>query len=821
MNPIDVHEHTAHVDIPRRTTASREEVRRWTTHCTKRLIRLACQIVHAPSAFIEFRDELTEWQNASSPGMEPPDWFFSPLGRNLSERLKEWGIPISINDLGNCSWAGAEASRITTTAQGAMACLGIPLTSPQGRNLGALWVIDTVPRTWTESDIALLSDLTLMAMAELQGSHRPEQEYDTSKEPPAPQAETRGDPTSLATQDQEWSPLTLVDSLSSRIAVLDKTGTIIAVNRAWKDFVAMSPAHYANVCEGFNYLDVCDRAAREHANGAAKFAEGIRRILAGSQESISHEYPCVVKGEKRWFLASVNLLLSEGSRRAVISHQDVTEQKLAKEEQDRFFSISHEPLVIVGFDGRVRHVNAAVERTFGYSPEELIDREYLTLIHPDDLKAAYDGLANIGQRAPVSNYECRCLHKNGTFRWFSWMSVLVPEEKALYAAGRDITERKLAEEEIRRLNAQLEHRLERLAALRLIDMAITSTLDSRQTLEILLDQILTQLQVDAAAVLLYNRTTGDLEYAAGKGFRTSEVQQNGPKLGEGWASRSVLNSSGAIYVLDLTRPGETLLPKQEGFVTCSIVPLLAKGQIKGVLEVFQRAPSATDSEWSEYLETLAGQAAIAIDNASLFENLQRSNSELMIAYDATIEGWSHALDLRDRETEGHARRVTELTLRLARAMGVNNSELMHIRRGALLHDIGKMGIPDAILHKPGPLDEREQEIMQRHPTYAYEMLRSIPFLGAAIEIPYCHHEKWDGTGYPQGLRGEEIPLSARIFAIADIWDALCSDRPYRKGWPDQQVLEHIRSLSGNHLDPDVVRTFLEIIPQEMSAARAE
>jgi putative nucleotidyltransferase with HDIG domain len=181
--------------------------------------------------------------------------------------------------------------------------------------------------------------------------------------------------------------------------------------------------------------------------------------------------------------------------------------------------------------------------------------------------------------------------------------------------------------------------------------------------------------------------------------------------------------------------------------------------------------------------------------------------------DATIESWIQALSRRDKETEGHTRRVAEMTLKLARAMHVDPADLIHIHRGALLHDIGKMGIPDAILHKPGPLTDDEQDIMRRHPTYAYEWLAPIPALRPALEIPYSHHEHWDGSGYPRGLRGEQIPLPARIFAVVDIWDALRSDRPYRRAWPEDVVRDHIRSLAGTDLDPEVVGTFLKTTPR--------
>jgi putative nucleotidyltransferase with HDIG domain len=190
--------------------------------------------------------------------------------------------------------------------------------------------------------------------------------------------------------------------------------------------------------------------------------------------------------------------------------------------------------------------------------------------------------------------------------------------------------------------------------------------------------------------------------------------------------------------------------------------------------------------------------------------LENAQIELEQAYNATLEAWSRLLDLRDNDTEGHSQRVTAMTLRLARALGLSAAELVHIQRGALLHDIGKMGVPDAILHKPGPLDDAEWSVMRKHPVYAYETLSGIPFLAQALDIPHYHHEKWDGTGYPRGLKGEQIPLAARIFAIVDIWDALRSDRPYRKGWPEERVRQHIRDLAGAHLDPNIVDVFLEL-----------
>ena len=241
----------------------------------------------------------------------------------------------------------------------------------------------------------------------------------------------------------------------------------------------------------------------------------------------------------------------------------------------------------------------------------------------------------------------------------------------------------------------------------------------------------------------------------------------------------------------------------------TVVPLgLAGGKLKGVLELFNRGPLDPDPEWLSFLGTLGGQAAIAIDNANLFEELQLANMELVEAYDATLEGWVRTLDMRDDETEGHTQRVTELTVRLARVMGVDEVDLEHVRRGALLHDIGKMAIPDNILRKPGPLTDEEWEVMRRHPVYAYNLLSPITFLRPALDIPYCHHERWNGAGYPRGLAEDRIPLTARIFAVVDVWDALCSYRPYRPAWPPERVRAYLREESGSEFDPSVVQAFL-------------
>jgi PAS domain S-box-containing protein len=397
--------------------------------------------------------------------------------------------------------------------------------------------------------------------------------------------------------------------------------------------------------------------------------------------------------------------------------------------------------------------------------------------------------------------------------WVSRAQPFTENEQRLLSAISDIAANALRRAS---LHEQTEQRLQHLIALRAIDMTISSSLDLRMTLGVLLGQTVTQLRVDAADVLLLNPHLQRLDYAAGRGFRGGGITRSHLRLGECQAGRAVLERR-TIHISNLAEETTFVragLLASENFVAHYVTPLIAKGEVKGVLEVFHRAPLAPDPEWLDFLEALAGQAAIAIDNSELFEGLQRSNMELALAYDATIEGWSHALDLRDKETEGHTLRVTEMTLRLARAAGMTEGELVHVRRGALLHDIGKMGVPDHILLKPGKLTDEEWVIMRKHPLFAYELLLPIAYLRPALDIPYSHHEKWDGSGYPRGLMSEQIPLAARLFAVVDVWDALRSDRPYRKGWPEEKVLEHIRALSGTHFDPKAVELFLRVVNEK-------
>jgi HD-GYP domain-containing protein (c-di-GMP phosphodiesterase class II) len=386
----------------------------------------------------------------------------------------------------------------------------------------------------------------------------------------------------------------------------------------------------------------------------------------------------------------------------------------------------------------------------------------------------------------------------------------ISEVNAVLVAKND----ELEQENVARRKAEKQAytRLQHLFVLHSIDLMITSNLDLKVTMTVFLEQIVPQLGVDAAAVLLLNPYTQSLEYGAGVGFTATAIQQSRVRLGSDDPAAKAALDRRLIQIDDIGDPEmkfhrTSLIAEGEFHGYCAI-PLIAKGHVKGVLEIFRRGKPVANEEWLEFLQALGVQAAIAIDNATLFNELQATNTELIIAYDSTIEGWGRALELRDRETEGHTQRVTEMTLRTARVYGLNEKEIVHIRRGALLHDIGKMGIPDSILMKEGPLTAEEETMMRKHPVYAFELLSPIAYLRPALDIPYCHHEKWDGSGYPRGLRGEQIPLAARIFAMSDIWDALISERRYHKPWPREKVVQHIRSLAGTQFDPALVEVFL-------------
>ena len=365
-----------------------------------------------------------------------------------------------------------------------------------------------------------------------------------------------------------------------------------------------------------------------------------------------------------------------------------------------------------------------------------------------------------------------------------------------------------------RLFEQTVGQLKKLEILRTIDGTITSSKNVSEALHTVLEQVKVGLNADVAAVFLFDEDKQLLTYQQSFGYRTEGNPGRQVPIGQGYVG-TVAARMESLFIpeVDIVDDGHhyPFSLAEEGIVSYYGLPLITKGKLQGVLQILQRTKLDPSPEWIEFAEALADQTAIAVDNLTLFKGLERANIELREAYDATIEGWAHALEIRDKETEGHSRRVVELTEQVALAFGIDPKALVHIRRGVLLHDIGKMGVPDQILHKPGPLDEAEWEIMRQHPVYAYEMLKPIEYLKPALVIPHYHHERWNGSGYPEGLKGEAIPLEARIFAVVDAFDALTSDRPYRGAWSVEETEKYLKKQAGEEFDPTVVRKFLKVI----------
>jgi len=466
---------------------------------------------------------------------------------------------------------------------------------------------------------------------------------------------------------------------------------------------------------------------------------------------------------------------------------------------------------VLGFDWCYLYVNEAVVSHSRRTRAELVGRRMMDAFPGIERTPMFDALSRCMIERRAEHLENEFVYPDGSRAWFELRAEPVPE--GLFVLSLDITARRQAER-------RMENQIERLRSLRAIDLAILGTTDFRLALGTVLDETAKRLDVEAASILLLGTATTRLETAAALGFRSAAIGRMGVRLGEGLIGRAALEGR-TLLAADASNPEPgSEIPDvyiDEGIRSLCAAPLVARGQVSGVLVVAKRSPLEADDDWLGFLESLAGQAAMAIDAGQSFEDLQQAHLELALAYETTIEGWAGALDLRDRETANHTLRVAELTMALARAAGISEADLVHIRRGALLHDIGKMAIPDSILLKRESLTLPEIEVMKKHPGFARDLLAPIAYLRPALDIPYCHHEHWDGTGYPRGLRGEAIPLAARLFAVVDVWDALRSERPYREGWTEARALEHLRSLSGTHLDPGAVELFTRMMDERDQA----
>ena len=545
------------------------------------------------------------------------------------------------------------------------------------------------------------------------------------------------------------------------------------------------------------------------------FSDMILAALVQDADTLTH-----IQNYKGWFFVVASSLLIYSLVHSHFHARQAAEQKEEESNQRlRMAMIASQQGI---FDYNIQSgeliVDDAYYRLLGYDPQGVFVEtrdSFLQSIHPDDVENYRSVFRDyLEGRSEVFRIEFRHQTADGTWRWFLSTGKIVKydtDQKPLRMLGTflDVTEKKNAELEIERLLHESQNRLQRLETLRTIDQSINENEPLSVTLKLLAQKMKEHLKVDAVSIYILENTSHRYSLAVADGFIPHSIQKlqllraHFPETDADLKDLRLLNSNS-----DHLWPELAVMLQEENFHDFLAVPLIMQGSaMKGVLLLFSREKFNVDSEWLLYNETLAGQMAIAIANTKMIDGLRKVNVELEEAYDRTIEGWSKALDLRDKETKGHSSRVMQMTMDLSHILGISEEDLVHIRRGALLHDMGKMGIPDSILLKPDRLTEEEFDIIRKHPQFAYDMLHPIVYLRPALDIPYSHHEKWDGSGYPQGLSGENIPISARLFAVVDVYDALTSHRPYREPWSHEKTMEYIHSMSGSHFDPQIVRVF--------------
>ena len=514
---------------------------------------------------------------------------------------------------------------------------------------------------------------------------------------------------------------------------------------------------------------------------------------------------------------TTHALTFQGRQARLVVAQDITESLQAKRElrasEERYRMLAENAVDVV-FRLRLHpelafeYVSPSAHSLTGYTPEEHYANPglFYSVLHPDD-RPSFQTIAR--GESPIL-FRARFIHRDGTVLHTEQHGRPIHDDKgnliAVEGIIRDITERVRAQERAEQLNRRLESQLGRSQAVHRLDTTVLLNTPITSVFNTALDVLAQELGVDAIGIFRPDGARRQLRPLAKRNL--PDILPTIP-TGRGIAGEATRTRQ-AVVVHDAhtDTDHDTTYLKQIGMRGCLAVPLTS---LEGTLEVFTRDPLSLDHDAQVFTESIAHQLSLALQRDALLIDLHTANLELEDAYDRTIEGWAMALDLRDEDTAGHSQRVTELTLHLAQRLGLPEKDLQHIRRGALLHDIGKMAVPDSILLKPGKLTDEEFAVIKHHPTHAYNLLKDIPYLRQALPIPHHHHERWDGTGYPDGLSGESIPLPARIFAVVDVYDALTSDRPYRPAWSHDAAIDHIRAQAGTHFDPRIADEFLRML----------
>lgn len=617
----------------------------------------------------------------------------------------------------------------------------------------------------------------------------------------------------VALRESEMRYRALFEQSHDAMFILDLQGNHLVANQRAADMLGYSP----NELIGLSF--------RVTSAEPIQSEDTFKRLLGGEQIPLYERIFRKKNGELIPVEINVELIrdlygnpLHVQSAVRDISERKQAEQALRESEEKLRLFIDHAPVALAMLDREMRYVAVSRRLMTDYNLE---DMDIVGRLHYEVFPEIPERWKEVHRRSlageVIRSEEDEFIRQDGSIQWLRWETLpwytAADEIGGIVIFTEEISERKRTELELRRY-------AQNTAAMYELSQQMLTSSNQAQIYTSAHEAVRKMMPCDAFIIGLLDEKTQEIEDAylwdqdqlwppARHPFSQSQlttyvISNAKPLLVNRW-DESHDRMTGAALFGYLEQDTQSVLA----------VPLFhTSGECFGMISTQAYSPDSYTEEHLQLLATVASQISETIENVRLVNDLQKTNLELFLAYDATIEGWSHAMDLRDKETEGHTQRVTSLTLELARQMGIPERDMLQIRRGALLHDIGKLGVPDIILLKSDMLTDEEWEVMHKHPQFAYEMLVGIEYLKNALDIPYCHHERWDGKGYPRKLRGEEIPLAARIFAIVDVWDAITTDRPYRKGWSNEAAIQHIRSESGRHFDPDVVENFIELVARK-------